>query len=132
MQCALQQNKFSIVRKTYSLATTDYLFKAANIVFTEFRLIRHEFYIREVQIILQADEQRTGHNIILSPPDKQSGGSMYKIPEMFKFNLALLQIRSTPMRAGLPSPATLLFYRTIRGLLPQMNREPTNINNDDV
>ena len=46
-------------------------------------------------------------------------------------NLTLLQIRSTPMSAKLPSPAMLLFNRPIRGLLPQMNRGPININNDD-
>ena len=31
---------------------------------------------------------------------------------------------------GLPSPVTLLFNSPIRGLLPQMNRELININND--
>ena len=39
-------------------------------------------------------------------------------------NLALLQIRLKPIGAGLPSPATLLFKRPIRALLPQINREP--------
>ena len=46
--------------------------------------------------------------------------------------LALLQIRSTPIVTGLPSPATLLLNRPIGGLLPQMHREPIKINNDDA
>ena len=40
-------------------------------------------------------------------------------------------MRSTPVIAGLPSPFTFLFDRTIRALLPQMNREPINFNADD-
>ena len=47
-------------------------------------------------------------------------------------NIARLQIRSMCIGAGLPSPAFLLFNRLIRGLLPQMNREAININNDDA
>ena len=34
--------------------------------------------------------------------------------------------------AGLPSPTMLLFSKPIRVLLPQMNREPININNDNA
>ena len=37
-------------------------------------------------------------------------------------NLALLQMRSTPVRNGLPSPATVLFNRPIRELSPMINR----------
>ena len=37
-----------------------------------------------------------------------------------------------PIDEGLPSPAILLFKRPIKSLLPQMNREPININNDDI
>ena len=40
-------------------------------------------------------------------------------------------MRLTPIGTGLPSPATMLFNRPIRTLLPQMNREPININADD-
>ena len=47
-------------------------------------------------------------------------------------NLALLQVRSMPIDAGLPSLAMQLFNRPISGLSPQMNREPINIYNDDV
>ena len=46
-------------------------------------------------------------------------------------SLSLLQIRSTPIGAGL-SPAILLFNRPIRGLLFQMNRKSINIKNDDA
>ena len=47
-------------------------------------------------------------------------------------NLALLQIRSMPIGAGLLTPAMLLFSRPERDVLCQMNREPININNDDA
>ena len=46
-------------------------------------------------------------------------------------NFALLQIRSTPIGTGIPSPAKLLFSRPIGGLLPEVRREPININKDD-
>ena len=35
-----------------------------------------------------------------------------------------------PLSASLPSPATLSFNQPIRALLPQINREPININAD--
>ena len=47
-------------------------------------------------------------------------------------NLALLQIQSTPIGAGLPSLTTLLFNRPMKGLLSQLHREPITVNNDDT
>ena len=47
-------------------------------------------------------------------------------------NLALLQVRSSHIGAGLSCPTMLLFNRPTRCLLPQMNREPIDINNDDA
>ena len=44
---------------------------------------------------------------------------------------ALLQIRSALLRAEYPSPAMMLFNRPIRSLLPEIDREPLNINTDD-
>ena len=44
----------------------------------------------------------------------------------------LLQIHSTLIGTGLLSPETMLFNRPIRGLLPEMNRDPINVNNNDV
>ena len=79
--------------------------------------------------------------IFLLPQEHWSGGSVYKIYEMHNqkclatnndVSLALLQIRSVPTGAGLPSPAMLLFKRPIRELLSEMNRETININNDDT
>ena len=46
-------------------------------------------------------------------------------------HLALLQICSVLIGAGLHSPATMLLNRLIRGMLPQMNRDPINQDNDD-
>ena len=84
-----------------------------------------------------SDEHRTDHTITISPPEQWTGESMHKNCEIHNqkchnnndVNLASLQIRSTPVDAGIPSPATLLFNRPIRSLLPQMNREPINIKN---
>ena len=45
--------------------------------------------------------------------------------------IALLQIRATPLGAGLPSTATLLFKHPIRGMMPILNRPLINLNNDD-
>ena len=44
--------------------------------------------------------------------------------------LALLQMRSTPARPGLPSPATSLKC-PIRGIMPVIHRVPINTSNDD-
>ena len=46
-------------------------------------------------------------------------------------HFTLLQITSTPTSAWLPSPAMMLLKRPIRALLPQIDREPINVNNDD-
>ena len=46
-------------------------------------------------------------------------------------HFALLQIRSTPVGAVLPSSAVLLFNMSIRALLLQICRELISINNDD-
>ena len=45
-------------------------------------------------------------------------------------SLALLQTGLTLIDVGLPKPTML--NRPIPGLLPQMNREPLNINNDEA
>ena len=46
-------------------------------------------------------------------------------------HMAMLQIRTTPLGQGLPSPATLLFNCPVRGLTPLIDRPPININNDE-
>ena len=44
--------------------------------------------------------------------------------------LVLLQVRSIPLRYGVPSLAALLFNHPIRGIIPVINRTPINANND--
>ena len=46
-------------------------------------------------------------------------------------NLALIQIRSMPVGPGLLSPATLLFNRPMRGLVPSTSRMLINIDYDE-
>ena len=46
-------------------------------------------------------------------------------------NIALLQIRSTPLGPGLLSPTTLLFNCPIRGIMAIINRPPISLNNDN-
>ena len=45
--------------------------------------------------------------------------------------LALLQIRSTPLRSGVPRHETLFFNHFIRGIIPVIKRASINANNDD-
>ena len=45
--------------------------------------------------------------------------------------MAMLQIRTTPLGQGLPSPAMLLFNFPVRGIMPVMDRPPINVDNDD-
>ena len=68
-------------------------------------------------------------------------GNMFKISEKhhqkcFDYNndvyLVLWYITSMFIGTGIPSPATLLFNRLIRGLFSQMNSEPLNINAEDT
>ena len=51
---------------------------------------------------------------------------------LIDIHLALLQIHSTQIGVGLLSPGMMLYNRPIRDLLPQMNRHPIDINNDDM
>ena len=46
-------------------------------------------------------------------------------------HMALLQIRTTPLGQGLPSPAMLLFNHPGCGIMPVIDRKPINIDNDD-
>ena len=65
---------------------------------------------------------------------------MHKIGKMYDqkcfdnnndISFALFQIRSMPVGAGLPSPASLLSSMPIRPMLLQVNREPINCHTDD-
>ena len=46
-------------------------------------------------------------------------------------HMAMLQLRTTTLGQGLPSPAMLLFNHLVRGIIPVMDRPPINIDNDD-
>ena len=46
-------------------------------------------------------------------------------------HIALLQIRTTPLGQGLPSPATLLLNCLGRGIMPIMDRPLINTDNDE-
>ena len=46
-------------------------------------------------------------------------------------HLALLQIRSTPLGLGLPSPAALSFNCPLIGIMPVTSRAPIISNNND-
>ena len=45
-------------------------------------------------------------------------------------HMAMLQIRTTPLGQGHPSPTMLLFNCLVRGIMPVMDRPPINIDND--
>ena len=45
--------------------------------------------------------------------------------------MALLQIQTTPLGQGLPSPATLLFNHPVYSVMPVIDRKPVERNNDD-
>ena len=46
-------------------------------------------------------------------------------------NIALLQVRSTPLGLRLPRPAVLSFDYPIRGIMPIINKPVIGLNNDD-
>ena len=39
-------------------------------------------------------------------------------------NMALLQIHTTPLGQGFPSPATLMFNRQVCGIMPVLDHKP--------
>ena len=45
--------------------------------------------------------------------------------------MVLLQMKTTPLGQGLPSPATLLFNHAVHSIMSLMDRKPINIDNDD-
>ena len=45
--------------------------------------------------------------------------------------MALLQILTMPLGLGLPSPATILFNRLVRGIMPVLNCKPIECDCDD-
>ena len=45
--------------------------------------------------------------------------------------MALVQIHTTPLEQGLPSPATLLFNHPVHGVMPVIDRKPIGGDNDD-
>ena len=102
--------------------------------------VKRPSHIREGHTILQADK----HQSITSSYHHQSNGQVEACIKFVKHTNkkcldtcqdvrpALLQIWSTLIGMGPPSPTTLLFNRLIKGLLLQMHREPININNDDA
>ena len=42
-----------------------------------------------------------------------------------------LQIHTTPLGQGLPSPAVLLFNHLVHGVMPMIDRKPVSVDNDD-
>ena len=46
-------------------------------------------------------------------------------------HIALLQICMTPLKPGLPSPATILFNHPIIGIMPIINIPPVGRDNDE-
>ena len=46
-------------------------------------------------------------------------------------NMALLQIHTTPLGQGLPSPATLLYNQLVCGIMPVLDRKPVGEDYDD-
>ena len=49
----------------------------------------------------------------------------------FDPHIDFLQIKSSPLGLGLPSPAALLFNHPVRGIMLTVNRPPIGVNNND-
>ena len=45
--------------------------------------------------------------------------------------MALLQIHTTPLGPGLPSPVTILFNRQVQGIMPVLDHKPIWQDHDD-
>ena len=45
--------------------------------------------------------------------------------------MVLLQIQTTPLGQGLPSPATLLFNHPVHSIMPVVDRKPVSVDHDD-
>ena len=88
------------------------------------------------QRILKKPEYRASSIMIIPPSIQWRVFKLIKwILKMLITNadtfLALLQIRSTQLRLGSPSPATVLFNHPVISIMPVINRAPFNTNNSD-
>ena len=92
-----------------------------------------------IQRFLKADD----HPAITSlpAPKKWTGGNVYKICQTYHkkyldtsrdIHLTLLQICLILIGVDFLSLAIILFNRLIRSLLPEMNRDPFNVDNDHL
>ena len=71
---------------------------------------------------LQVPEHLSCRAIIIQPSEQKESRGMHQVCKVD--NMALLQIKTTPMVPSLPSLATLLFNRFARDLLPKFSRPP--------
>ena len=137
-------SEFPVVKKVTGLSVND-LVHTAEMIFAEYGLPRkiftfqNECYIRNLQEILKKAKHPEIYNVIILLPKqwlmviKFVKCTIKKCTDTNQeTNLALLQIQSTPVGEGLPSPATMLLNRPTQELLPQKNRAPINIENDDA
>ena len=140
-------SKFHVVKKVGSLEAEN-LAHISQIIFAEYGLPKKIISATGSNLTLETSRQFCRlisiKQSIVSSYYHQSNGQVEACIKFYEMRnkkcfgtnqyviVAILQMESTPMCTGLPSPARLLFKRPIKGLLPQMFREPIHINNDDA
>ena len=133
--------KFPVVKKADGLSADNLIRLVKNVV-TEFGLPMK--IMSDVGTNFMSDKcwefcrQMTMEQAVTSSYHQQSSAQVDVCTKLMKctikifldnddFNLALLQMRFTPIGAELPSLTTLLFKRPIRALLPQISSEPITL-----
>ena len=130
-------SKFPVVKRVESLSAKD-LMQAAKVVFAEFGLAKKLVSDAGTNFVSEHFKEFCRHMntdlVVTSLYHHQSKSMMEAFIKFVKCSIkkcrqtnndvhfALLQIRSTLVNAGLPSPAMMLFNIPIRALLPQIGR----------
>ena len=147
LHCRLSQ-KVPCHQKMTEDLSADCLILTCKIIFAEFGLTKKimsdsggNFISDKFKKFCRSLEHRASILVIIPSPEQQTDGSMHQTCKVkcskyvLILNLthiyALLQIRSTPLGPGLPSPTTTTIHCQIRGIRPIINSPPIVMNDDD-
>ena len=137
-------SKFTILKKVNSLSPHD-LVQMTKLTVTKYGLLKKIISDAGTNFITETFKdfcrKMNTQQTITSPYQHQSNGQVEACLKFVSLKnldtnrylcLALLQIQLMPIRAGIQSPATMLFNKPRRGLLPQMNRDPITVDNNNL
>ena len=137
-------SKFSVIKRLVGLSTKN-LITTAKVIFAEYGIPCK--LMSDASTNFVSDRFRKFCNslniehTVLSAYHHQSNGQVEACTKFIKhkfknsggdINMTLLQIHTTPLGQGLPSPATLLFNQPVHVIMPVLDRKPVGEDYDDM